>query len=186
MMVTPKPWDYTLLLAGHEETPRAGLPTALCEEIVSLIMQSHISVQKTNAFTVLPQRPISYHNQITLYLKKRETDRPIPLLTSFYHSQNTTNGQKGLADYTKVFNNTNIQNMLDNFVCNPYQINKESINLDTKDLNHIFMKLARVQNEEIKQKNKQKNNVPFSKSLENHQPKKAKYTDNELVKINRQ
>lgn len=101
--------------------------------------------ENINVFTVLPQCPISDHNQIILYLKKTETDtqthtpedNPIPLPKHYKWTETS------LTDYTNAFNNTNIQNMLDTFLCNQYLVNKDSINLATKDLNNIFMKLAK-------------------------------------------
>lgn len=79
-----------------------------------------ICPESISAFTVLPQRPISDHNQITLYLKKAEThtqkhapdDNLLPLPKHYKWTE------KSLTDYTNSFNNTNIQTMLDSFLCN--------------------------------------------------------------------
>ncbi len=93
----------------------------------------------------MPQRPISDHNQITLYLKKAEThtekhapdDNLLPLPKHYKWTE------KSLTDYTNAFSNSTIQTMLDSFLCNQYLLNKDGINLATKDLNQIFMKLAK-------------------------------------------
>ena len=84
-------------MVEHEETPWADTYCSVLGNSVIDYAITDICPESINAFTVLPQRPISDHDQITLYLKKAETHTkkhaPDDNLLA-YLSQNITSEQR--------------------------------------------------------------------------------------------
>ncbi|XP_037603419.1 uncharacterized protein LOC119475038 isoform X2 [Sebastes umbrosus] len=99
------------------------------------------------AFTVSPLTPLSDHSQITLYIRKTETDphaaKPSKL-NSTKQPYRWTN--KSNDDYQKAITHQTIQSQLGHFLSTSYHHSNGSLNQIVQDINNIFDNVANLSN----------------------------------------
>ena len=121
-------------------------------------MITDIDPSSLSAFTVKPLTTLSDHSQITVYLKRTETNTTTPPQPSKLFNINKSYrwAENSTDEYQKAIGNPEIQTLLDTFLDNTYVHSKEGINIAVEHINHIFMQTAKKS--QLKQaKNKPKN-----------------------------
>ena len=111
------------------------------------------------AFTVKPLTPLSDHSQITVYLKRTETNTSTHTQSSklFKLPQSYRWAENSKEHFQKAIGTPKIQTLLDTFLETTYTHSKEGINQAVKNINYIFGKTAKISELKISRNKQIKN-----------------------------
>ncbi|KAL6455216.1 hypothetical protein MHYP_G00363500 [Metynnis hypsauchen] len=100
-----------------------------------------------SAFTVKALTPLSDHSQITVFIKRTETNSTAHTQPSELYSIRRPYrwAQNSTEEFQKAIRDPNIQTLLDTFLDTTYTHSNEGVNLAVRNINHIFTTTAQTE-----------------------------------------